>query len=111
MNKKSLLFLIILCLYSSLSANSKVSESISFYKLKPEDPDAIYFTPDNYKIKTDGKSDISEDDVGGILNIHRHLAYFGCTANTDQACIGTNFDTFPTTGYFYFPHHINDFLC
>lgn len=66
MNQKNLFFLIVLCLCTSLSGNSKVSESISFYKLKPEDPDAVYFTTGNYKITTDGKSDISDELQGAI---------------------------------------------
>ncbi|MBK8883156.1 MAG: SMP-30/gluconolactonase/LRE family protein [Bacteroidales bacterium] len=49
-----------LCICASLAANSKESESNSFYKLKPEDPDAVYFTGSNYGITTDGKSDISD---------------------------------------------------
>ncbi|MES1161363.1 MAG: glycosyl hydrolase family 28-related protein [Bacteroidota bacterium] len=32
----------------------------SFYPLKPEDPHAIYFTPDKFQEVADGKSDVSE---------------------------------------------------
>jgi len=31
----------------------------SIFRLRPEDPHAIYFTPDNYKITADGRTDIS----------------------------------------------------
>jgi hypothetical protein len=32
----------------------------SIFRLRPEDPHAIYFTPDNYKITADGHTDISD---------------------------------------------------
>lgn len=32
----------------------------SIFRLRPEDPHAIYFTPDNYKITADGRTDISD---------------------------------------------------
>jgi Pectate lyase superfamily protein len=66
MKQKSLFILIILSLCGSMSANYEVSESKSYYKLKPEDQDAIYFTSDNYKIKSDGNSDISDELQGAI---------------------------------------------
>lgn len=66
MKHNSLVFLIILFLCEAFSANSKVSESKSYYKLKPEDPDAVYFTSNNYSITTDGKSDISDKLQGAI---------------------------------------------
>src|SRR5690349_7506233 len=32
----------------------------SIFRLRPEDPHALYFTPDNYKITTDGRTDIAD---------------------------------------------------
>ena len=32
----------------------------SIFRLRPEDPHALYFTPDNYKITADGRTDISD---------------------------------------------------
>lgn len=32
----------------------------SIYALRPDDPEAMYFTPDNFGVKADGKSDVSE---------------------------------------------------
>lgn len=37
-----------------------VPNSASVYTLKPEDSEAFYFTPENYGIKNDGKTDVSE---------------------------------------------------
>lgn len=31
----------------------------SIYSLRPEDPEALFFTPDNFKITADGKTDLS----------------------------------------------------
>jgi hypothetical protein len=42
------------------SGKSTIPESNSFYKLKPVDSEAVYFTSRDYKISTDGKSDITE---------------------------------------------------
>lgn len=50
------LLLIIAC---HLQAQSKSGKSISFYQTKLQDTSAIYFTPENYNIKTDGKTDVS----------------------------------------------------
>src|ERR1035437_2041217 len=32
----------------------------SFYPLKPEDAQAVYFTPENFSITADGKTDVSD---------------------------------------------------
>ena len=36
------------------------SKSISFYQSKMDDSAAVYFTPENFKFKNDGKSDVSD---------------------------------------------------
>jgi hypothetical protein len=41
---------------ASLAATVK---SVSVYTQRPEDPEAVYFTPENYGIKADGRMDIS----------------------------------------------------
>lgn len=66
MNQKSLFCLIFLFICISLPANPKVPASISFYTLKPEDKDAVYFNNENFKISADGKSDISDELQGAI---------------------------------------------
>jgi len=41
-------------------ANSQSIKSASVYQQKPEDKDAVYFTADNFKITSDGKTDVSD---------------------------------------------------
>ena len=38
-----------------------VPESKSFYQARLNDEDAIYFTPENFKITNDGKTDVSDE--------------------------------------------------
>ena len=42
-----------------LSAYSAIKPSSSYYTQKPEDPDAVYFTPKDFSILADGKTDVS----------------------------------------------------
>jgi hypothetical protein len=60
MNFKPIILLIVFfsgC-YSGIFA--AVKPSISFYSQKPVDAEAVYFTPENFGITTDGKTDVSE---------------------------------------------------
>ena len=66
MKPQNLFLLIVLFISSVIPANSEISKSESFYKGKPDDQAAIYFTSDNYKITSDGKSDISAELQGAI---------------------------------------------
>ena len=43
-----------------LSVLAVPEKSLSVYQLKPNDPEAFYFTPDRYNIRADGKMDVSE---------------------------------------------------
>jgi len=43
----------------------------SIYTQRPNDPEAFYFTPDNYDIKADGKTDISEALQAAINQVKR----------------------------------------
>lgn len=56
--KKNLLLCFFIVLFPSLSY--AVSGSPSVYTERPDDPEAVYFTPENYGITTDGKTDVSE---------------------------------------------------
>jgi len=57
----SLLFLIHLaCFGEDLRSDKKPVAGRSVYQQRPDDPDAVYFTPANYKITADGKTDVSE---------------------------------------------------
>ena len=53
---KSLLATLIM--FFSISAAAADVKSI--YTQRPDDPEAFYFTPENYSIKADGKMDVSE---------------------------------------------------
>jgi sugar lactone lactonase YvrE len=61
-------FFTVIAIFSFIcfSAFSEAPGGKSYYIHKPEDPDAIYFTSENYKITSDGKSDISEALQGAI---------------------------------------------
>lgn len=60
--KSKLLSLLILSLAGTVSAITTNHESgISYYTQRPDDPEAVYFTPQNFRITTDGKSDITSE--------------------------------------------------
>lgn len=48
----------------------------SIYPLKPNDPEAFYFTPENYPIKADGKMDVS-DALQAAINQVKKEKNFG----------------------------------
>jgi len=54
----SILTLVLVAASSVFAARQPVSHSV--YTLRPEDPDAVYFTPESYGFKADGKSDVTE---------------------------------------------------
>ena len=47
-------------------AEAGTIKSKSFYTQRPEDPEAVYFTSDNFKITADGKTDVTEALQGAI---------------------------------------------
>ena len=56
-----LLFLIgLTCFAKQPSINNKPVEGRSVYQQRLEDEDAVYFTPENFKITADGKTDVSD---------------------------------------------------
>lgn len=56
---KILLTCLLLFGFGLISAQSGKAKSESVYQLKPNDTEAFYFTAENYKIKADGKMDVS----------------------------------------------------
>lgn len=48
----------------------------SIYPQKPNDPEAFYFTPENYQIKADGKMDVS-DALQAAINQVKKEKNFG----------------------------------
>ena len=67
MKRKSLFLLNILILSFTFPAFADVKPGDSFYKQRPEDPEAVYFTPKDFKITADGKTDVS-DALQGVIN-------------------------------------------
>jgi len=43
-----------------LSMNAQPAKNVSVYQKKPNDPEAFFFTPENFNIKADGKIDVSD---------------------------------------------------
>ncbi|WP_138483395.1 glycosyl hydrolase family 28-related protein [Dyadobacter bucti] len=64
-NKIFSLLLILVAQQSIFGQNKKAAsaypQSKSFYQLRLEDEDAAYFTPEKFKIRNDGKSDVSDE--------------------------------------------------
>jgi len=59
MLKRNLLVICILVFIATLSM-AAIPTSISVYTQKPNDQDAVYFTPVNFNIQPDGKMDVSD---------------------------------------------------
>lgn len=61
--KRVLIFSLFICVSAiSFAQKSLVNSSPakSFYERKPEDPEAVYFTPEDFGIRSDGKADVSD---------------------------------------------------
>ncbi len=58
MKKFLSILLLTVALLPAFAAKQPASRSV--YTLRPEDPGALYFTPENYGFKADGKSDVSD---------------------------------------------------
>jgi hypothetical protein len=67
MKRKPLFFLSVFILGFILSASAAVKPGNSFYEQKPYDRDAVYFTPKDFNITADGKTDVS-DALQGAIN-------------------------------------------
>ena len=66
MKCRVILIVLILSLASIIQAEATAPGSISYYRLKPSDAQAVYFTPPNFSITSDGKSDVTEALQGAI---------------------------------------------
>jgi hypothetical protein len=51
-----------LLIFSScfIYGKNTIEKSVSVYTLKPNDPEAVFFTPENFNFKPDGKMDVSD---------------------------------------------------
>lgn len=63
-----------ICTAHNLAATPKEGQSI--YQVRLEDPDAVYFTSQNFKISTDGKTDVSES-LQQAINLVKTSHNFG----------------------------------
>lgn len=76
MKKRNFLLTFLLLICAGISAvAAKDPRSISVYQLKPEDPQAVYFTPEEYNIKADGKMDVSAQLQDAINKIETEIGY------------------------------------
>ena len=64
-------FLLIACWIISSVSVGRAAGSSSVYTQKPDDPEAFYFTPENYAFKADGKSDVTEAIQEAINQVKR----------------------------------------
>lgn len=63
--------LLIVCWIISNVSAGWAAESSSVYTQRPNDPEAFYFTPENYAFKADGKSDVTEALQEAINQVKR----------------------------------------
>ena len=73
MRKRSLLLLLLLC---AVCCGLHAVQLNSIYQQRPNDPEAYYFTPENYGIKADGKMDVS-DALQAAINQVKKEKNFG----------------------------------
>lgn len=62
------IFIQTFCFGSSISVKNDGGGK-SVYQARLQDSDAVYFTPENFKIKTDGKTDVSDELQAAIAKI------------------------------------------
>ncbi len=74
MNRLNVFLLGLFCLFGFFQLQAVNLESI--YTQRPVDPEAFYFTPENYNIKADGKMDVS-DQLQAAINQVRQERNFG----------------------------------
>jgi len=71
MNRIKALFFSTLFLLSSCFMAFAVTDGKSFYLQKPNDAEAVYFTPENFDIKADGKTDVSDALQEAVNSVKR----------------------------------------
>ncbi|MDR2118062.1 MAG: gluconolaconase [Tannerellaceae bacterium] len=57
---RTLLILLLLALAAGATQALQAAGDASVYTQRPDDPEAFYFTPENYAVRADGKTDVSE---------------------------------------------------
>jgi len=73
MKKTILIILVLLCGFSTLHAATVASKSI--YTQKPIDTEAVYFTPENFSIAADGKTDVTVELQKAINKLSQEKSF------------------------------------
>ncbi|MDR2148148.1 MAG: glycoside hydrolase family 55 protein, partial [Tannerella sp.] len=63
-------------LFAAVAMGGAQANPGSVYTLRPADPEAFYFTPENYNVKADGKTDVS-DELQAAINSLKTEKNFG----------------------------------
>lgn len=74
--KKFNILLALLVVIFQLHVFAATPKSSSFYPQKPDDPEALFFTPENFNITADGKTDVS-DQLQAAINQVKAERNFG----------------------------------
>ena len=75
MNKMKTIIILTLSLLFSCFSISAVTDGKSFYLQAPDDAEAIYFTPENFNIKADGKTDVSDVLQEAINRVKKQYSF------------------------------------
>ena len=75
MNHKIIGQLILSFVFAAVCASGMYANPGSVYTQKPDDPEAFYFTPENFNIKADGKTDVTEAFQAAINRLKTEKAF------------------------------------
>ena len=70
-NYQIMRYLLIVCWIIGNMPSGWAAEGGSTYTQRPDDPEAFYFTPENYGFKADGKSDVTDALQEAINQVKR----------------------------------------
>ena len=70
-NYQIMRYLLIVCWIIGNMPSGWAAEGGSAYTQRPDDPEAFYFTPENYGFKADGKSDVTDALQEAINQVKR----------------------------------------
>lgn len=76
MRYKALFIILVVSMAALIKAEANASMSISYYKQKPVDTEAVYFTSKDFRISSDGKTDVTEA-LQGVINKMKLEQNFG----------------------------------
>ena len=70
-NYQIMRYMLIVCWIIGSMSFGWAAEGGSAYTQRPDDPEAFYFTPENYGFKADGKSDVTDALQKAINQVKR----------------------------------------